>query len=134
MDIYGIGVSSRVTELAECIMGDAGVNVQHNELAVVVIVCSRSYAAYEGAGGTLAEPPVRMPVVGRIAEDQHGVRLRGRVPAVLWTQSAVRLIDVLFSGHAFLVYAVTLGQIAACYDYPPLDGPSATSAGSSWSA
>uniref|UniRef100_A0A7S2F7M0 Cystinosin n=1 Tax=Alexandrium andersonii TaxID=327968 RepID=A0A7S2F7M0_9DINO len=36
-------------------------------------------------------------------------------------QSAVRLNDVLFAGHAALATAVTLAQIVVYYDYPPLE-------------
>lgn len=37
--------------------------------------------------------------------------------------SAVRLNDVFFAGHAAVITGVTLLQIAWFYDYPPLDGP-----------
>jgi len=37
--------------------------------------------------------------------------------------SAVQLNDVVFSGHAFVLTAITLSQIAVYYDYPPLDRP-----------
>ncbi|CAE7607073.1 CTNS [Symbiodinium natans] len=36
--------------------------------------------------------------------------------------SAVRLNDVVFAGHALLVTLVTLAQIGIYYDYPPLAG------------
>jgi len=36
--------------------------------------------------------------------------------------SAVRLNDVVFAGHAFVLTSVTLLQIAVYYDYPPRDG------------
>lgn len=36
--------------------------------------------------------------------------------------SAVRLNDVVFAGHAFLITLITLAQIGFYYDYPPLAG------------
>mmetsp|Transcript_125169 Transcript_125169/g.325228 ORF Transcript_125169/g.325228 Transcript_125169/m.325228 type:complete len:317 (+) Transcript_125169:56-1006(+) len=51
------------------------------------------------------------PRVQQEYADQHG-----------GSTSAVRLNDVVFAGHADLITAVTLLQIAAFYDYPPLEG------------